>query len=130
MFEIGFSELVVIMVVALLVIGPEKLPKVARTLGFLWGKVQRYVKGVQGDIERDMQLDELRQLKLKMQQEVAAVEQSASQVQQSVDHHVKSLESTVSPTTVAPPTKPLGIPASEGSGAAPVTSVQQSLTIE
>ena len=61
MFDIGFSELVVIMVVALVVIGPERLPKVTRTMGHLWGRAQRYVNSVKSDIERDMQLEELRQ---------------------------------------------------------------------
>ena len=54
MFDIDFSELVVIVVVALIVIGPERLPKVARTLGHLWGRAQRYVNGVKADISRDM----------------------------------------------------------------------------
>jgi sec-independent protein translocase protein TatB len=91
MFDIGFSEIVVIMVVALIVIGPERLPKVARTLGLLWGRAQRYVNGVRADIERDMQLEELRQLKQKMEQEAMSAEQSAKQVVQSLDRHVESL---------------------------------------
>jgi sec-independent protein translocase protein TatB len=45
MFDFSFSELMVVMVVALIVIGPERLPKVARTLGHLWGRAQRYVNG-------------------------------------------------------------------------------------
>ena len=52
MFDFGISELMLIMVVALIVIGPERLPKVARTLGHLWGRAQRYVNGVKADIER------------------------------------------------------------------------------
>ena len=66
MFDIGFSEIVVIAVVALVVIGPEKLPKTARTLGHLFGRLQRYVNDVKSDINREMELDELR----KLQQEV------------------------------------------------------------
>ena len=62
MFDIGFSELVVIGIVALLVIGPERLPKVARTVGHLLGRAQRYVSDVKADINREMQLDELRKL--------------------------------------------------------------------
>ncbi len=60
MFDIGFSELIVIAVVALVVIGPERLPKVARTLGHLFGRMQRYVTDVKADINREMKLDELR----------------------------------------------------------------------
>lgn len=100
MFEIGFSELVVIMVVALVVIGPERLPKVARTMGHLWGRTQRYVNGVRADIERDMQMEELRQLKLKLEQEAAAVEQSAKQAAQSADNQMRSLEVPDEPAPV------------------------------
>jgi len=62
MFDISFSELVVIAVVALIVIGPERLPKVARTIGLLLGRAQRYVSDVKSDISREMQLDELKKL--------------------------------------------------------------------
>jgi sec-independent protein translocase protein TatB len=62
MFDVGFSEIVVIAVVALIVIGPERLPKVARTLGHLFGRMQRYVNDVKADISREMELDELRKL--------------------------------------------------------------------
>ncbi len=60
MFDIGFSELILIGVVALIVIGPERLPKVARTAGHLFGRFQRYVNSVKSDISREMELDELR----------------------------------------------------------------------
>ncbi len=60
MFDIGFTELLVIGVVALLVVGPERLPKVARTAGHLLGRFQRYVSSVKSDISREVQLEELR----------------------------------------------------------------------
>lgn len=66
MFDIGFTELMLIGIVALLVIGPERLPKVARTAGQWVGKLNRYVSQVKQDIDRDMKLEELR----KMQQEM------------------------------------------------------------
>src|SRR5215510_11285056 len=59
MFDIGFSELLVIAVVALIVIGPERLPKVARTLGHLFGRMQRYVNDVKADIAREMELEKV-----------------------------------------------------------------------
>ncbi len=62
MFDISFSELMVIGLVALVVIGPERLPKVARTLGHLLGRAQRYVNDVKADISREVQLDELKKL--------------------------------------------------------------------
>lgn len=108
MFDIGFSELVVIMVVALIVIGPERLPKVARTMGLLWGRAQRYINGVRADIERDMQMDELKQIKQKVEQEAAAAMQAASQAGQAVDNHLKSLE--LEAASVEQP-KPRSVPA-------------------
>ncbi len=66
MFDLGFSELMLIGIVALVVIGPERLPKVARTAGQWLGKLNRYVSQVKQDIDRDIKLDELR----KMQQEM------------------------------------------------------------
>ena len=54
MFDIGFTEIVVIAVVALIVLGPERLPKAARTLGHLFGRLQRYVADVKADINREM----------------------------------------------------------------------------
>ena len=63
MFDIGFSELMVIGIVALVVIGPERLPKVARTMGHLFGRLQRYVTQVKSDISREMELAELGKLK-------------------------------------------------------------------
>lgn len=88
MFDIGFSELMVIALVALVVIGPERLPRVARTAGHLLGRLQRYVGDVKSDINREMQLDELK----KMQQQV---EDSARNLQSSVTQEFTSLESTL-----------------------------------
>jgi len=62
MFDIGFSELLMIGVVALIVIGPQRLPKVARTAGHLYGRLQRYVSDVKSDISREMELDELKRV--------------------------------------------------------------------
>jgi sec-independent protein translocase protein TatB len=76
MFDVGFSEMVVIAVVALIVIGPERLPKVARTLGHLFGRMQRYVNDVKTDISREMELDELRKLQASVQDAARAIEQS------------------------------------------------------
>jgi len=61
-FDVGFSELMVIAVVALIVIGPERLPRVARTLGHLFGRLQRYVNDVKADINREIELEELRKV--------------------------------------------------------------------
>ncbi|WP_300450902.1 Sec-independent protein translocase protein TatB [Accumulibacter sp.] len=76
MFDIGFSEMIVIAIVALVVIGPERLPKVARTAGHLLGRLQRYVSDVKSDINREIQLDELKKLQAEIQDSARRVEQS------------------------------------------------------
>jgi sec-independent protein translocase protein TatB len=76
MFDIGFSELLVIGLVALIVIGPEKLPRMARTLGHLAGRLQRYVTDVKADINREIELEELRKMRDSMQQAASSFETS------------------------------------------------------
>jgi sec-independent protein translocase protein TatB len=76
MFDIGFTELMVIAMVALIVIGPERLPRVARTLGHLAGRLQRYVADVKADINREVELDELRKMRDSMQQTANSMESS------------------------------------------------------
>jgi len=61
--DLGIAKMALIGVVALIVIGPEKLPKVARTVGTLLGKAQRYVSDVKAEVSRSMELDELRKMK-------------------------------------------------------------------
>lgn len=79
MFDIGFSELLVIGIVALVVIGPEKLPKVARTIGHLLGRAQRYVNDVKSDINREIQLDELKKLQSEVTESARTLEASVRQ---------------------------------------------------
>ena len=86
MFDIGFSELLVIGVVALIVIGPEQLPRVARTVGHLVGRLQRYVADVKADINREVELDELRKMR-------DSVQSAASEMQSSFDSEVRKTES-------------------------------------
>ena len=76
MFDIGFTELMIISVVALIVVGPERLPGVARTAGHLIGRLQRYVADVKADISREADLDELRKTKDSMQQAASEFESS------------------------------------------------------
>jgi sec-independent protein translocase protein TatB len=85
MFDIGFSELLVIAVVALIVIGPERLPKVARTAGHMLGRLQRYVNDVKADINREMELDELRKVQSTFQEAARSIEDSVRSVEQSVN---------------------------------------------
>lgn len=73
MFDIAFSELLLIALVALLVIGPERLPRVARTAGQLWGRVQRFAGAVKRDIEREAAIEDARKLEGEIRQEIDTV---------------------------------------------------------
>lgn len=76
MIDLGISKIALIGVVALIVIGPEKLPRVARTVGTLLGKAQRYVADVKAEVNRSMDLDELKKMKETMEDAARGVEQS------------------------------------------------------
>jgi sec-independent protein translocase protein TatB len=76
MFDIGIWEMAVIGVVALVVLGPERLPKVARTAGHWIGKLQRYVAQVKSDINREMELAELNKVKTEFEQAAQSVKSS------------------------------------------------------
>jgi sec-independent protein translocase protein TatB len=91
MFDIGFSELLLIGIVALVVIGPERLPKVARTAGHLFGRLQRYVANVKADIAREMELDELRKFKGEVENAARSVERSISDEVSLAEHEVRAL---------------------------------------
>ena len=121
MFDIAFSEIVVIAVVALIVIGPERLPKVARTLGHMFGRLQRYVNEVKADISREMELDELRKLKSEVQSAASEFESSIHQAAQDVDSGVRSVEAELNDTGAPPAssTAPSGTVATEAAPAAP-----------
>ncbi len=89
MFDIGFTEMMIIAVVALVVIGPERLPKVARQAGEWMGKLRRYVDDVKSDINRQMQLDELRKIQ-------SDVKDAAQNFKSSVDNIVSEAKSELS----------------------------------
>ncbi|MEO6421654.1 MAG: Sec-independent protein translocase protein TatB [Candidatus Nitrotoga sp.] len=91
MFDVNFSEMMVIAVVAFIVIGPERLPKVARTLGHLLGRGQRYISGVKADIARDIGIEELRQLQEKVQKEYKSAEEAVNQVTQTLNLHAQEV---------------------------------------
>ena len=92
MFDVDFSEIVVIMVVALVVLGPERLPAVARTMGEWWGRLQRYVNRIKADVTTSMELEELRQLERKIKAEADALERSVQQAGNDVSEQMRQLE--------------------------------------
>lgn len=88
MIDLGLSKLALISVVALIVIGPERLPKVARMAGSLFGRAQRYMNQMKAEVSREIELEELR----KMHQDV---QDAASDVQQSISRELSEAESSV-----------------------------------
>jgi sec-independent protein translocase protein TatB len=112
MFDIGFSELLLIAIVALIVIGPERLPKVARTLGHLFGRMQRYVNDVKADISREMELDELRKMQSSMEDAArsfqSSVTEGVSDAEREMNRLAQDTQSAVdalaeAPTAAQPP---------------------------
>ncbi len=91
MFDVSFSELIVIAIVALLVIGPEKLPKVARTVGAFTGRMQRYMAQIKEEVNREMRFDELQ----KLQQEI---KQGVENTQESINQQLSEMKSSVTDT--------------------------------
>ena len=107
MIDIGLSKMALIGAVALIVIGPEKLPRVARTVGTLLGKAQRYVNDVKAEVNRSMELDELRKMKDTVESAARDVHQSvhthASDFQSGIDGASNAYESYGSDNAIAPP---------------------------
>jgi sec-independent protein translocase protein TatB len=139
MFDIGFSEMLVIAVVALIVIGPERLPKVARTLGHLFGRMQRYVNDVKSDISREMELEELRKLQTTVEEAARAIETSVTKEVSSTEAELNKVAADVAATAELPPAPdypelPVAPPAAETAppppAAAAVATPQLELGLE
>jgi sec-independent protein translocase protein TatB len=105
MFEIGFAELVLLFVVALIVVGPERLPALARTLGQWVAKARRMVAEVKGEIEREVQVEELKQA-MRQQEGIAEIKHLAERVK-SINSEVQGVITDVTtPTPTLPPRAP------------------------
>lgn len=141
MFDIGFSELIVIGVVALIVIGPERLPKVARTAGHLYGRMQRYVTTVKADISREIQLDEIRKagedFKQSVESAAGEVEQKATVVDDylrnetgNFDKMMSAMASTEGERPAPAPSTPSAIESTSTPPAVESPSAQQSLPLD
>jgi sec-independent protein translocase protein TatB len=132
MFDIGFSELMVIGVIALVVIGPERLPKVARTAGHIFGRLQRYVTQVKSDISREMELAELGKMKSEFESAARTfqteVESKAAETERDLRDATESIERTLGEPAPAAEAQAPG-PAQPGDPAAP-QSPQLELGIE
>jgi len=122
MFDVGLSELMVIAVVALVVIGPERLPKVARTAGLILGRLQRYVSDVKADINREIQLDELKQLQRQVTDQVTSLEASVS-------HEMREVEASVG-KVIEPAAEVAGAAQGLAADAPPVPAAEPSPAID
>lgn len=91
MFDISFMELLVISMVALIVIGPERLPSVARTVGHLYGRCRNFVYRIKIDIHNEMRMEELKKMQTSAQETAQTIEES---VQQSVNRSKNAIGDT------------------------------------
>jgi sec-independent protein translocase protein TatB len=98
MIDLGLSKMMLIGAVALIVIGPEKLPRVARTVGTLLGKAQRYVADVKAEVNRSMELDELRKMKESVESAARDVENSVRTGAADFERQWSDAVNTASPT--------------------------------
>jgi sec-independent protein translocase protein TatB len=104
--DLGLSKMALIGAVALIVIGPEKLPRVARTVGTLLGKAQRYVNDVKAEVNRSMELDELRKMKETVESAARDVETSVSSAASDFEKQWQEVGTTEAPAFDIPPAFP------------------------
>lgn len=126
MFDISFTEILVIAVVALVVLGPERLPQVARTLGHLLGRAQRYVNDVKNDIQQEMELEELNKLKTSVQEAAHSIENTVrAEINQFQDLTAETKSITATPPV--PPSETVAEAASPPKYPAPSTKPAQTV---
>jgi sec-independent protein translocase protein TatB len=95
MFDFGFSKLLLLGIVALVVIGPERLPKVARTLGHLYGRLQRYVIQVKADIHREMETAELGKMKSEFENAARSFQGEVDSSVRDIDREVREAQASI-----------------------------------
>lgn len=119
MFDISFSELLVIAIIALVVIGPEKLPKVARTAGAFFGRLQRFVAQVKDEVNRESRFEELQ----KLQGEVhSSLQQSYVDIERSILPTSPQADEQVEVSAVKKPRKPRQVKVKEESPENPLAT--------
>ena len=117
MFDIGFSEIALVGIVALLVVGPKRLPEIARTAGKWIGKTRRMIESVKADIDREFKTDELRKLLTEQQAEV-------EQLRQIVEDSRTAIEKDIERATADPEAKQTALP----TGSTPLSGSQPPVT--
>jgi len=141
MFDMGFTEMMLIGIVALIVIGPERLPGVARTAGKYFGRLKRFMTSVKADVEQELRADELRQILADQQEELNTLKDSINSAGQEIEKEAsvfsnvgatvaESLDETPSdsdenmPTDGAEKAESAATPVSEVSADEPVDKVK------
>ena len=104
MFDFGFSEMAVTALVALVVLGPERLPRVARQMGQWMGKLQRYVSDVKADINKQMDLEDLRKLQTEVKSAAQEVESSVRSAVDGAQSEFDSISKSLEDKPVEPAT--------------------------
>ena len=94
MFDMGFTEVMLIGVVALVVIGPERLPGVARTAGKYFGRLKRFVSTVKADVEQELRADELREILSKQQKELDSLKSTINETGQELEAEMSGRDKT------------------------------------
>lgn len=124
MFDISFTEIMVIAIVALIVVGPERLPKVARTLGHLLGRVRRYVGEVKNDIQREMEVEELNDLHTSVQEAANSIESSVREEVSQIQAATEDMKKSTTPSTTVPQSEAVGEKISLRKSTSPRTSAR------
>lgn len=88
MFDLGFTEVTVVCIVALIIVGPERLPKLAKTIGIFFGKAQRFIADIKHDIDEQVRSDEIEEIK-------KSVDDAAKQIDASLKDEVNFIEDEI-----------------------------------
>ncbi len=96
MFDMGFQEIILIGIIALIIIGPERLPGVARNIGLWVGKMQRFVAGVKSDIANELQTDELRSMLSSQEDQIRELKSMVKETQSDLERTAKDAQRSVS----------------------------------
>jgi sec-independent protein translocase protein TatB len=103
MFDFGFSKLLILGIVALVVIGPERLPRVARTLGHLYGRLQRYVTQVKADIHREMEAADLGKVKTEFEDAARSFQSEVESKLNEADRDIREMQTAIESVDGASP---------------------------
>ena len=92
MFDMGFTEMMLIGIVALIVIGPERLPSVARTVGKYFGRLKRFMTTVRADVEQELRADELREILAQQQQQLNSLKDTINDTGREIDKEASAID--------------------------------------